>query len=619
MKQLSKPTRTIIGLCTLFLAAANPAIGAAPDLTAGGVPGDTISFNLGPTGLRGWAYHPGANTGESRQILVMKVATNSPADGLVLTNDVILGASGNGTTPGNFTSDARKSLALAIADAEAQSPALLNLKIWRAGVTSTVQLTLRTMGAYSATAPYNCPKSAKILEEGLQCIMTDTNETAGRYSFGTLTLLAANDPANTNNAVRMARAQTEALLLIPTAAEMAQMKSDVRDAADKVTWQRGHTLIVLAEYYLVTGDTSVLPAIEAYAVNIAKNQSLFGTVGHIFAEKNDDGSNNGPMGGGYGPVNSAGMPCFLGLLLARQCGLTNVEIAPAIERTSRFFAYYKGRGSPPYGEHEAYWQSHENNGKSGLAALCFALQTNRAPEQKFFAQMSVASTTEREKGHTGAFFNYLWAPLGAAVGGETAAASFFQRASWYFDLARRWDGGFDYDCLTGDGPDSGAQYNNFRMSTAALLTYALPLRQLHLTGRGHDAAHWLATNQISAAEAADGYSATGRTLSQLISDLGSWSPMVQRRAAEDFANRTVTASNVTQIIALANDAAARATYARDAAAFSREKGLVGTQAALLAVGDFKAITALGVHPLVPFLAVGMLVAAAYGDMVGIRL
>ena len=32
----------------------------------------------------------------------------------------------------------------------------------------------------------------------------------------------------------------------------------------------------------------VLPAIEAYAVNIAKNHSLFGTVGHIFADKNPE-------------------------------------------------------------------------------------------------------------------------------------------------------------------------------------------------------------------------------------------------------------------------------------------------------------------------------------------
>ena len=63
------------------------------------------------------------------------------------------------------------------------------------------------------------------------------------------------------------------------------------DSDTASTWQRGHTLIFLAEYYLITNDAVVLPAIEAYTVNIAKNQSLFGTVGHIYAEKNLLGNN----------------------------------------------------------------------------------------------------------------------------------------------------------------------------------------------------------------------------------------------------------------------------------------------------------------------------------------
>jgi hypothetical protein len=281
-------------------------------------------------------------------------------------------------------------------------------------------------------------------------------ETAGRYSLGTLGLLAGNNPSDSNNAARMARAQTEARALIPSAAVIQQMMADERDATSMITWQRGHTLIVLAEYYLLTRDDptlatddTVLPAIEAYAVNIARNSSLFGTMGHIFATKNPDGSDNGPMGGVYGPVNSAGMPCFLGLLLARDCGITHPSLDPAIARMSRFFSYYSGRGAIPYGEHEAYWQRHESNGKCGLAAVCFHLLGDRAEEGKFNAKMAAAATSERELGHTGAFFNYLWSPLGAAAGGELAAAAHFSGIRWMLDLNRRWDGRFDYDCLNG--------------------------------------------------------------------------------------------------------------------------------------------------------------------------
>lgn len=334
-KPIPIPIRWRDAVAALVLGlACGDADAAPPDLTNGGVPGDSITTNLGPTGLRGWVYHVSDNSAESRQIQITAVAAGSPAAGLMEAGDVILGASGTGTDPVNFTADARKSLANAINDAEARDPATLKLIRWRAGVTGTVAIPLQTMGTYSATAPYHWPKSA----------------------------------------------------LIPDAATRAQMMSDERDGTSMVTWQRGHTLVALAEYYLATGDTQTLPAIEAYAVNIAKNTSLFGTVGHIVAEKFSDGGPNGPMGGVYGPVNSTGMPCFLGLLLARECGLVNPEIEPAIVRASRFFASYAGKGAIPYGEHEPY-PSHENNGKSSLAALCFALQDNRVTEGRFFAKL----------------------------------------------------------------------------------------------------------------------------------------------------------------------------------------------------------------------------------------
>lgn len=142
----------------------------------------------------------------------------------------------------------------------------------------------------------------------------------------------------------------------------------------------------------------------------------------------------------YGTVNSASMTGWLGLLLKKECGIVNPNLAPAIERASRYYAYYSGKGAIPYGEHDAYWQGHESNGKSGLAALCFELESHRATPQKFFAEMAVAATSERDVGHTGPFFNHLWVPLGAAVGGEAASASHFRGGSWMLDLNRRWDG-----------------------------------------------------------------------------------------------------------------------------------------------------------------------------------
>ena len=84
--------------------------------------------------------------------------------------------------------------------------------------------------------------------------------------------------------------------------------------------------------------------------------------------------------------------------------------------------------------------------------------------------------------------------------------------------------------------------------------------------------------------------------------LGFWSPLAQEAAPHYPATRPDLVTLTSALHALANDADARQAFARDASGFAQSRGLEGAQAALLAASDFKAITALGVHPLVPFLA-----------------
>jgi hypothetical protein len=81
------------------------------------------------------------------------------------------------------------------------------------------------------------------------------------------------------------------------------------------------------------------------------------------------------------------------------------------------------KGTIPYGEHEP-WPYHENNGKSALTAVFFAAQGNQPEATRFFAKMSTAAYANREYGHTGQGFSYLWSALGASMGGPEAAAAF---------------------------------------------------------------------------------------------------------------------------------------------------------------------------------------------------
>ncbi|MGB0744124.1 MAG: DUF6288 domain-containing protein, partial [Opitutales bacterium] len=401
-----------------------------PDLTAGDpVPADPtpLNINLGPTGLEGWMYRQGQKTTNSRQILITSVAAGSPADGILAVDDVILGADGTGAVATNFTADARKTLGWAIADAEARSPATLSLLRWRAGTTTPVTLTLQTLGAYSATAPYNCPKSAAILELSLNYDVAH----ASPDSFGliALAMLAADDPGNPNNAARQALAQTEAHKLILSQAEIDEAMAGVVPTLSKVGWQVGHELIVLAEYYRKTGDAAVYDSLRARAHQAANGSSLFGTHGHQFTEPDENGNLNGTYNFGYGVVNNASITAFLGLVSARAAGINDPVVEAAIQRAGAFYGSYANKGCIPYSEHYPY-NNTTDNGKSAQLAMCMSAIPGRETASKYFAKTSISSTGQRDSGHTGSWFNYIWSPLGAAAAGEEAAHAYFKEISW---------------------------------------------------------------------------------------------------------------------------------------------------------------------------------------------
>ena len=81
-----------------------------------------------------------------------------------------------------------------------------------------------------------------------------------------------------------------------------------------------------------------------------------------------------------------------------------------------------GKGAIPYGDHRPGRDVHDDNGKDGVAALIFDLQ-GMDEEARFFGRMTVASYGERERGHTGNYFSFLWGPLGAARVGPDAVAA----------------------------------------------------------------------------------------------------------------------------------------------------------------------------------------------------
>ncbi|MCE9544691.1 MAG: DUF6288 domain-containing protein, partial [Planctomycetia bacterium] len=335
------------------------------------------------------------------------------------------------------------------------------------------------------------------------------------------------------------------------------MKLELKDGS--VAWDWGYRNLFLCEYYLITHDKEVLPAIREYTVSLAKGQSMYGTFGHGIAPPEINGGLHGSIPP-YGPVNAAGLVANIAIVMGKKCGISDPEIDPAIERASRFFGYYVDKGAIPYGEHLP-WPNHDNNGKNAMAAMLFALQGNRPRETQFFAKMVTASYQNREYGHTGQGFSYLWGALGANTGGTAATAAFVKEASWHLDLVRRCDGSFTYDGGEQFGPGrtedntyyGKSSYYGLSPTASYVLTYSLPLKKLCITGRNAAEANWLSRQDVAEAVASGRFDLDRKTKSteELIAALGDWSPVARSWAAEELGRRPHSKELTARLIALA--------------------------------------------------------------------
>ena len=551
---------------------------AAPDLTVPGA-ADTIdkesrkwTYNLGPTGMRGWIYHAWSVTAEQDattgfapyQILVTTVADKTPAAGVLAADDVILGASaGTGAVP-LFTGDARKSLGWAIGAAEANK-GILKLKRWRAGTTTDVSITLPVMGAYSDTAPYNCPKSAKIMANAAKSLQQKVlkNGWGGGDGSGAISALAL-----------LATGNSEYLPMLQAYARSLAPKDLDLERSEVSAWNC-YNSIFLAEYYMLTKDAEVFHGLSEYVIYAAKHTSMFGTSGHGFSTVAPPGGwQTGGTHGSiswYGPVNQAGLAAQLTIVLGKKAGVKNPEIEPAIARAANFFGYYVNRGSIPYGEHQPYYGEHAlqgqsrtyydhcSNGKDGLSAVMFANMGDKPLQTEYFTRMALAGFKGEQYGHTGQGFNYLWTTLGAAMGGPQAASEYLKQLRWDRDMRRRSDGSFVYEGGEQWAPGMGKDYWDDSYAywgnpTAYYLLHAaLPLKKLCITGKDVTPANQLSPKAVSNAIWAAEF--TGHcgsyTKEQLVAALGEWDPIVRYNAATELSVRADGASLIPMLITLA--------------------------------------------------------------------
>ena len=507
-----------ISLSTPVLAAPKGKM-TLPDFTKGDpIPkGANHDWNLGATGARGWMFSDKMVTSDARQIKITKVAEDSPAIRILKVGDVILGVNEK-----LFSYDPRTELGKALTAAEAKSGSLSLLR-WRDGKTEKVDIKLPILGSYSATAPYNCPKSKRILEEGCRSLadrISDLNykPRAITRSLNALALLASGDPD-----------------YIPLIRKEAHWAKDYTTNGYK-TWHYGYVIMLLSEYIMATGDQSVMPGLKRLAMESARGQSVVGSWGHKFALE------DGRLGG-YGMMNAPALPLTTSLVMARAAGVKDPALDRAIERSAMLLRFYEGKGAIPYGDHHPWTQTHEDNGKCGMASVLFNLMGEKRPAE-FFSRMALASHgPERDGGHTGNFFNILWSLPAVAQSGPHATGAWMKEfGGWYFDLARRHDHSFPHQ---GPAQMKNDSYHNWDCTGGYLLAYAMPLKKIWLTGKRPSVAPQL--DPASAQKvilAGRGWTNKDRNSAydkldpdSLLESLGSWSPTVRERAAMALARR----------------------------------------------------------------------------------
>jgi hypothetical protein len=352
---------------------------------------------------------------------------------------------------------------------------------------------------------------------------------------------------------------------LPIVKEEAQWAANFKiDERDLHSWSSGWVNIFLAEYVLATGDRSVMPALQRLSVAIAKGQSQVGTWGHRFAYPHNQ------ILRGYGAMNQVGLNLTTSLILAREAGVNDHTVADAIERSRGFLRFYLDRGAIPYGDHHPWLNMHDDNGKCSAAAVMFDYLDD-AEAAIFFGRMATASYgIERETGHTGNFFNMLWALPGVSRLGPEATGAWIGESAWLLDLARRWDYSFPYN---GKPAATGGEhsYRNWDCTGAYLLGYAVKLKKTRMTGGKASVAEPISRAQATRLIAdgrgwmpiAKAASYEQRSTNELFTALGIWSPVVRQRAAIALAKRPDV--RVAQLIEMAGSADAYTRYGACAA------------------------------------------------------
>jgi hypothetical protein len=400
--------------------------------------------NFGPTGLE-------IEVQPDRTIKVTGVQPGSPAAGKFTKGQVFRAINGKALTKGD-----RAELARFITAAEATDGVL------KFTGTDEVTLQIPALGAFSPTWPVNCPKTKKIIRANADYIAKVAESGLTEHTLynglAILMLLSTGEDQDIDVVRRVYRRRMEKFTGMDTGPH---------------SWHNGYQGIAVCEYYLRTGDETVMPLINAICESARKYQFNGGWT-HWATSVN-------PQYTAGGLMNPAGTQLLTTLLLAKMCG-AQVNDATLLSAL-KFFYRFAGHGSNPYGDHRPEAGYGSNNGKSEMLAVALNIAARSDKGGAVYAlardknaQTPLYSYPYLLHGHTGGM-GAFWHGIAAAFMIEKRPALYRNRmdqCQWFYELSRRHNGAF--------GMCGGERYDTTEYGYGMGLSLTAPLKTLQITG-----------------------------------------------------------------------------------------------------------------------------------------
>jgi hypothetical protein len=321
-----------------------------------------------------------------------------------------------------------------------------------------VTVKIPVMGAYSKNWPVDCKKSDKIVRDLADLIGKQDQPRWGSVIF----LLSTGEDKDL--------------------AVVKRWMKDIKNLGG-MNWSRGYIGWGLCEYYLRTGDQSVLPIIQQETEELKKHMYSGGWSGRGAPAAFTYST-------GSGQVHASGVNCMTFLLLARLCG---VEVDKYMfDETWAQFYRFAGHGNVAYGNTNPEGGFRDNGKTSGLAmGLATAAMIDPAGEKSVYAKARDNSSMKAfyatnwfHAAHTGGGMGEIWHHAAVSQMREkrpTPYRSYLDTRRWVMDLSRRFDGSIGIAGMD-DRYDRSATEDNMDWGTFFALTYTYPRKHLQLFG-----------------------------------------------------------------------------------------------------------------------------------------